>query len=70
VAYTAEQLEALQSALATGELTVEYEGRRVTYRSIAELERAIATVSAALTAETAPTRPRQVRVAGSRKGWG
>lgn len=37
MAYTTAQLQALEDAIATGELTVEYEGKRVTYRSIAEL---------------------------------
>lgn len=39
--YTAE-IAALETALASGELTVEIEGRRVTYRSAGELKSAIA----------------------------
>lgn len=38
--FTETQLDAVESALATGELTVEYEGKRVTYRSVAELRTA------------------------------
>ena len=59
MAYTAAQLQALQDALASGELTVEFDGKRVTYRSIAELKAAIAVVEDALAAAgevTAPTR--------------
>jgi hypothetical protein len=37
MAYTTAQLQTLEDAIATGELTVEYEGKRVTYRSIADL---------------------------------
>ena len=33
---------ALETALASGQLTVEYDGRRVTYRSASEIETALA----------------------------
>lgn len=46
--YSDAQLQALQDALATGELEVEYEGRKVRYRSVAELRTAISTVQQAL----------------------
>lgn len=36
-----EAITALETALATGELTVEYAGRRVTYRSAAEIVSAL-----------------------------
>jgi hypothetical protein len=35
--FTVAQLEAIETALASGELTVEYDGKRVTYRSATEL---------------------------------
>lgn len=35
--FTVTQLEAIEAALASGELTVEYDGKRVTYRSATEL---------------------------------
>jgi hypothetical protein len=41
MAYTQTQLDALQAALATGTLTVEFDGKRVTYRSLDEIQRAI-----------------------------
>lgn len=38
---TQAQIDALEAALASGELTVEYNGNRTTYRSVAELKQAI-----------------------------
>lgn len=40
----------LERALVSGVLTVEYEGRRVTYRSLAEVERALAMARARVAA--------------------
>lgn len=37
MAYTLEQYEALQEAIAGGELSVRYTDRSVTYRSVAEM---------------------------------
>jgi hypothetical protein len=37
MAYTLSQLQAIEAAIATGELTVEYDGKKVTYRSMVEL---------------------------------
>lgn len=49
-------LDALETAIATGELTVEYDNKRVTFRSIAELVQAAAYVRSqiAAAASTAP----------------
>ena len=44
MAYTQSHLDALQEALASGTLTVTFEGRSMTYRSVQELQRAIAVV--------------------------
>lgn len=38
--FTITQLEAIEAAIASGELTVEYDGKRVTYRSMADLRNA------------------------------
>jgi hypothetical protein len=38
--YTIEDLHAIERAIASGELTVSYKDRTITYRSIAELLRA------------------------------
>lgn len=40
MAFTQQNLDVLDAAIATGTLTVEYNGKRVTYRSIDELIRA------------------------------
>jgi len=40
MSFTTSDLNAVDTAIATGELTVEVNGRRITYRSMADLERA------------------------------
>lgn len=37
MAYTVAQLTAIEAAIGTGELKVEYEGKSITYRSMTEL---------------------------------
>ena len=64
--YSQSQLDVLEAALASGALTVEYDGRRVTYRSVAELKEAIAEVRTALDAASGKTRVRQIRVYSSK----
>ena len=59
MAFTAAQLQALKDALASGELTVTYDGKTVTYRSIEDLKKAIAFVEAELQTDgLLPTRTR------------
>lgn len=53
MAYSLTQLQALQDALASGELEVQFEGKVVKYRSINELKNAIAVVTGELTASGA-----------------
>lgn len=48
MSYTQAQLDALRAALVSGTNRVTYEGRTVEYRSVADLERVIATVERAL----------------------
>jgi hypothetical protein len=48
MAYTSADLDALDAAIAGGELSVQVDGRRIQYRSIAELLQARAHVSAVL----------------------
>jgi hypothetical protein len=48
MAYTQSHLDALQEALASGTLTVTFEGRSMTYRSVQELQRAISVVQSSL----------------------
>ncbi|MGE0155179.1 MAG: phage head-tail joining protein [Reyranellaceae bacterium] len=53
MALSQSDLTRLETALAQGEMTVEYDGRRVTFRSVAELKDAIAYVKGELAAQTA-----------------
>lgn len=46
--YSEDHLQALRDALASGELSVQHNGRRIQYRSISELKEAIDTVEEAL----------------------
>lgn len=55
MAFTLEQLEALEEAYATGALTIKYADKEVTYRSQKDLEAAIANVRAALGLDTRPS---------------
>lgn len=57
MAYTHTHLDALQEALASGTLTVTFEGRSMTYGSFQELQRAISVVQNSLNrpCATAPT---------------
>lgn len=57
MAFTTQQLQALQDALASGELEVQFDGKVVKYRSISELKQAIAMVTADLTASGALSAP-------------
>lgn len=54
--YTAAQLAALETAFASGTLRVSYDGKSIEYRSMADLERAIAVVRAALYPASVPAR--------------
>lgn len=56
MAYTQLQLDALEAALASGELRVTFTDRSVEYRSIGELQRAIAVVRAGLAGAAPPVR--------------
>jgi hypothetical protein len=52
MAFTQTDLNAVDAAIASGEMTVEVDGRRVTYRSIEELERAKKIIQEALAPAT------------------
>ena len=67
MAYTEEQLTALEAALAKGEKRVTFGDKTVEYRSVEELKEAIRTVERGLSAQAAntgliPPAPRQIRV--------
>lgn len=58
MAFTLEQLTAIKSAMASGELEVEFNGKRIKYRSMAELKEAkeiVETELVALGIYTPPT---------------
>lgn len=57
MALTTTDLDNLDTAIATGELTVEFNGRRVTYRSIGELMQARVHVASILANASPTTRP-------------
>jgi hypothetical protein len=58
--YTTDQLQALQNALASGELRVRFDDKEVQYRSVEELKAAIREVQDGLSAEN--PRVRHIRV--------
>lgn len=64
MAFTTADLAAVDQAIATGELSVEVNGRRITYRSVADLERARTLIKAELAAPSAgsPNRRGSYRV--------
>jgi len=57
MAITQIDLDRLERALMSGTLTVEYDGSRVTYASVAELKSAIAYAKSALSAATGSVQP-------------
>ena len=67
MAYTEEQLTALEAALAKGEKRVTFGDKTVEYRSVEELKEAIRAVERGLSEQAAntglmPPAPRQIRV--------
>ena len=67
MAYTEEQLSALEGALAKGEKRVTFGDKTVEYRTVEELKQAIAEVEAAMHKDAVstglyPRAPRQIRV--------
>jgi hypothetical protein len=51
MAFTSANLDAIDAAIASGELTVSFNGRTVTYRSVGELLKARQTIASALAAQ-------------------
>jgi hypothetical protein len=56
MAYTQAQLDALKKAYASGALEVEYNGRRVRYRSLNEMAQIIEAIEAAISPAAAAPR--------------
>lgn len=59
MAFTQANLDAVEAAIATGELEVELNGKRVRYRSLKDLSQARDIIAAALNAATASPFNRQ-----------
>ena len=57
MAFTPQDLAAVDAAIASGELTIRSNGREVTSRSQADLFKAREAISAALAAQANPARP-------------
>lgn len=55
MSYSQADLDRLKSALAKGVTSVEVDGQRITYRSVAELRQAISMVESELQAATTPS---------------
>ena len=64
--YTQTQLDALDTALAEGVLTIEYDGRRVTYRSLAEMQSIRGRIYRSLQADVGSRTTRQIDVYASK----
>lgn len=62
MAFTSADLTAIETAIASGELSVQYADRRVQYRSVDELLRARETIAKAIDSASGRRRPRQFRV--------
>ena len=66
MAWTQTDLDAVEAAIASGELTVQHsDGRRITYRSIDELKAARSLIKGEI---SPPTTPRLRRII-TRPGW-
>ena len=61
MAYTEEQARALREALTSGVLTVSYDGKSVTYRSVSEIKTVLAEIETAR-ARDAGRQVRQIRI--------
>ena len=60
--FTQAQLDAIRKAYANGALVVQYDGNRVEYRSLADMERIIAKIEKALNTDSGKTSVRAVRI--------
>lgn len=56
MAFTTTDLDAINAAIASGELTVKHNGREITYRSLSDLRAAKRTIEAELAGQEAGAR--------------
>lgn len=67
MAFTLAQLDAIETAMASGELLVEYEGKKVQYRSMGDLVTARNLVRAELIASGQLTPPATTHISYARR---
>lgn len=60
--YTTTQRDALRTAIASGVLSLSYDGKTVTYRSLADLKAALAEVEQGLARDSGKPMTRQIKV--------
>ncbi len=60
--YTTSQREALKQAIASGVLGLSYDGKTVTYRSLADLKAALAEVEQGLAKDSGKPQTRQIKI--------
>lgn len=60
--YTVAQRDALKAAIASGVLSLSYEGKNVQYRSMAELKAALAEVEQGLSKDSGKPMARQIKI--------
>jgi hypothetical protein len=58
MAFTQQNLDAIEKAIATGTLSVEFNGKRVTYRSMSDLLKARDVIKSELASQSATRVPR------------
>jgi chromosome segregation and condensation protein ScpB len=69
MAFKVDDRVAIERAIATGELTVRFADRTVTYRSMSELLKALETINADLVAQSNAWHSRVSRIHHAGKGW-
>lgn len=60
--YTTTQRDALRMAIASGVLSLSYDGKTVTYRSLADLKAALAEVEQGLAKDSGKPQTRQIKI--------
>ena len=64
--YTTTQRDALKQAIASGVLSISYDGKTVQYRSMAELKSALAEVEQGLARDNGKPMTRQIKMYGEK----
>lgn len=69
MAWVAEDLASIEAAIKSGELSVQYQDKKVTYRSLAELREARDLIESELAEAAGTARAPTMRRAVTRTGW-